>query len=39
MKTNWPKVLIAALPLAGLLVGTPVVFAHGDENRGHERFH
>ena len=39
MKTNWPKVLIAALPLAGLLVSTPTVFAHGDENRGHERFH
>lgn len=39
MKTYWPKALIAALPLAGLLANTPAVFAHGDENRGHGRFH
>ncbi len=39
MKTNLPKALVAALPLAGLLVSTPAVFGHGDDDWGHERFH
>ena len=39
MKTILPKALFVALPLAGLLAGTPAVFAHGDDDWQHERFH